>query len=249
MSYVFYISHCPFDELSQKILNLSIASIEKHYPDSEIFVIYSESNRPFEIQSQNTRIHKCLSPLQNSSVIGAFQYYLESGDTRKAFFLHDSMILKGRLDEKARNDFGFLWYFQGKEYLGLQSIQCEDLKRLLFEAMNNTSTDIFYGCFGLALYSRREPLKKLWAAIDWKLFVNHPQRAKALQDLERILGFYASALELLPESKDSISVCGNIFHHPFAFHKWYNGQSLDYIEALPYDEPVIKAWLNRFLRA
>lgn len=245
MSLCFYIAHCPFDELSRKIVNLCISSIEKYYPESKIVVCYSESHLPIEIYS--SKVNSIKSPLQNSSVIGCFKHFLDSESLEKAVFLHDSMILKGRLDEGAKHSFGFLWYFEGEEYTGLNSIVCKDIKMNFADALT-TYTGEYVGCFGLALYSEREPLQKLWNAIDFAYYVHHSDRANAMMDLERIVGFYGSALNLVPKEKEQLSICGNVFHVPNPFQRWYTNQTLEEIEKMDYKGPIIKAWMNRFLR-
>lgn len=242
----FYIAHCPFDEASRRIVNISISSIEKYHPESEILVCYSESHLPVEIHSSNVKVLK--SPLQNSSVIGCFKHYLDSKSSEKAVFLHDSMILKGRLDEGTKHSFGFLWYFEGDEYIGLNSIVCQDIKMMLADALKSHTCD-YVGCFGLALYSEQTPLKTLWNAIDFPAYVTHPERANALMDLERIVGFYGSALHLLATDKEELSVCGNVFLVPNTFQRWYTNQTLEEIEKMDYKGPIVKAWMNRFLRA
>lgn len=246
MSFLFYIAHCPFDEMSRRIVNLSISSIEKYHPESTIYLCYSDSHLPLEIHSPRVKIIH--SPLQNSSVIGCFKHYLESASSEKAVFLHDSMILKGRVDKKTTNTFGFLWYFDGEEYIGLNSILCKDIKMKFADTLLSY-TGKYVGCFGLGLYSEHEPLQKLWDSIDFPFYVNHPERANALMDLERILGFYASALHLLPTEKEQISVCGNVFRVPNAFQRWYTNQTLQEVEQMEYKGPIVKAWMNRFLRA
>ncbi len=243
MSLVFYVAHCPFDEKSQDILQVCIQSIEKHHPQSEIFVLYSESNLPCIVRNQSANVKVLPSPIQNSSVIGCFYHYLQSKEERKAIFIHDSMILLSNLDPSTQNNFGFLWYFDGDLYAGLESITCGDIKIKLSDAMNQYPNTYYTGCFGLCLYSNREKLEKLWGAIDFYFYVNHPRRAQALMDLERVLGFYASALGL-----GNGSICGTIFGTPNAFNRWYTNQTLEEIEKMGYTSPVVKAWMNRFLR-
>lgn len=242
----FYIAHCSFDELARSIVNLSISSIEKYHSESEIYLCYSESHLPVVIHSSKVNIIK--SPLQNSSVIGCFRHYLDSNTSEKAVFLHDSMILKGRLDEGTSHSFGFLWYFEGEKHVGLQSILCKDIRMNFADSLNSYNGE-YVGCFGLALYSEKRPLQKLWDIIDFSFYVNHPDRANALMDLERIVGFYGSALNLLPTEKEQLSVCGNIFCMPNTFQRWYTNQTLEEIEQMDYKGPIVKAWMNRFLRA
>lgn len=247
MSLLFYIAHIPFDQASQRILNVCVESIQKHHPDSEIRVCYSESNLPLAIEScSNISIIK--SPIQNSSVIGPFYHYLQSNDTRKAVFMHDSMILLDKIDIHAKHSFGFLWYFEGEEYNGVKSILCKDIQESFANALKSYPGTEYVGCFGLALYSDRESLQKLWNAIDLLSYVNHPEKANALMDLERVIGFYGSALELIHKERRYASICGSIFQCPNTFQRWYSNQSLQQIEEVEYSRPMIKVWMNRFLR-
>lgn len=246
MEPVFYIAHCPFDELSQNVLEVCVESIVKHHPNADILIFYSESNLPCNVKNTSDHISIFRSPIQNSSVIGAFKHYIDSGDTRKAVFLHDSMILRKNISSSVENLFGFLWYFDGEIYKGVNSIECKDVKDLLLEAMHKYPNVNYVGCFGCCLYSDHESILKLWNAFDMTYFVNHPQRAKALMDLERIIGFYSSALGLM--SGEGNPVCGNIIGSPLAFNRWYTNQTLQEIESMNYDRPIMKAWMNRFLR-
>jgi hypothetical protein len=248
MALLFYIAHVPFDEASQRILNICIESIQKYHPDSEIRICYSEGNLPVSIKSSSSNISLIKSPIQNSSVIGPFYHYLQSQDKRKAVFMHDSMILKDTIEMYTMYPFGFLWHFEGEEYIGVNSIACKDLRESFGNLLREYPSTDYMGCFGLALYSEREPLQKLCDNINFLSFVNHPDRANALMDLERILGFWASALNLVCKDEKYISVCGSIFRFPNAFQRWYTNQSLEEIEEINYPRPIIKAWMNRFLR-
>jgi hypothetical protein len=162
--------------------------------------------------------------------------------------MHDSMILKGNIDMCTMNPFGFLWHFEGEEYIGVKSIVCKDLQESFGNLLREYPTTHYVGCFGLALYSEREHLQKLCDTINFLSYVNHPDRANALMDLERILGFWACALNLVSKDENYISICGSIFKFPCPFCRWYTNQSLEEIERINYPMPIVKAWMNRFLR-
>ena len=243
MSLLFYVAHCPFDEKSQNILQVCIESIQKHHPDSEIIVLYSESRLPCVLKVASPNIQVSLSPIQNSSVIGCFYHYLQSNTEKKAVFLHDSMILRENLEPYIKYDFAFLWDFDGEVYKGLHSIICEDIKGSLATAMNNYPNNPYLGCFGLCVYSDRKSMEKLWNALDFLYYVNHPQRTNAFMDLERVLGFHASLLGL-----GNPSLCGSIIGSPRCFNRWYENQTLEEIENMGYQTPIIKTWMSRFIR-
>jgi hypothetical protein len=188
-------------------------------------------------------IHIELNPIPNSSVVGCFKHYLESGEQRKAIFIHDSIILKSRFrEDRLASSFGFIWEF--KEYSDLTSIECDDIRERVSAYVSCHPNLEWIGCFGCCIFSTRENMQILWNHIDFPSYVMHAKRAKALMDLERVIGIYSYALGFQP-----ISLCGSIFKAPYTFQRWYTGQSLEEIETIPYEEAAIKAWMNRFIRA
>lgn len=238
---LFYIAHCPYDEQSRRILNICLTAIQKHYPEADTVVLYSESNLELQVDaSHHVRVEK--SPIPNSSVVGCFKHYLDSGEQRKAIFMHDSIILKGRFrEERLAAPFGFIWEF--KQYSDLKSIECKDIRETVFQHLMEYPDLEWLGCFGCCLFSTRENLQTLWGLIDFPSYAAHPQRAQALMDLERVIGVYSYAAGLHP-----VALCGSIFTAPRAFERWYTDQTLEDIEAMPYEEAAIKAWMNRFIR-
>jgi hypothetical protein len=241
---VFYVTHYPNSELACKMLSVCIESIQKYYPDSDCWIIYSPSKFPVNL-AINPKLHLKENPIPNSCLIGAYKTYLDSGESRKVVFLHDSIFLKGVFSSMIELPFGFLWHFS--EYSRLDSFEIPYFRGQLTEFIDNHPGLKWVGCFGWCLFSDRPSLLKLWDAIDFMEYVNHPMRAKALMDLERVIGIHSYALGLIPQG-ETRSLCGEIFDMPNNFTEWYTGQDLNDIERIPYGQPAVKAWCRRFIK-
>jgi hypothetical protein len=226
------------------MLSVCVESIQKYYPDSDCWVLYTPSKYPVTLAA-HPKLHVEVTPVPNSSVIGGYKKYLDSDETRKAIFLHDSVFLKGTFSSMLDKPFGFLWHFS--EYSGLPHVELEELRAELTKIVNNHSWLTWVGCFGCCLFSDRPSLLRLWDAIDFVSYTIHPMRAKALMDLERVIGVHAYAIGLIPMGQIR-SLCGSIFDMPNNFTEWYTGQDLNNIERIPYTQPVLKAWCRRFIK-
>jgi hypothetical protein len=247
---IFYISHYPNSELACKMLSVCIQSIQKYYPESECWVLYTPSTYPVNLPI-HPKLHVEETPVLNSSVIGGFKKYLDSGDTRKAIFIHDSVFLKGTFSTSLEMPFGFIWHFSEHSSIS-KDVRIYDIELPYFreeasDFLNKYPGLNWVGCFGCCLFSDRPSLLQLWNSIDFILYTIHPQRAKALMDLERIIGIHAYALGLIPQGEKR-SLCGNIFDMPNNFIEWYKGQDLSYIEQIAYSQPAVKAWCRRFIK-
>ena len=241
---VFYVAHYPNSELACKMLSVCIEAIQKYYPDSECWVLYTPSKYPVSLPV-HPNLHIEVSPVLNSSVIGGFKKYLDSGETRKAIFLHDSIFLKGSFSSIINYPFGFLWHFS--EYSGFNHIEVPYFLIETTEYLKNYPGLTWVGCFGCCLFSDRSSLLQLWNSIDFMKYVNHPMRPKALMDLERVIAIHAYAIGLIPINEIR-SLCGSIFDMPNNFTEWYTGQDLNHIERIPYAQPAVKAWCRRFIK-
>ena len=241
---IFYISHYPNSELACKMLSVCVEAIQKYYPESDCWVLYSPSKYPVNLPT-HPKLHVEVTPILNSSVIGGFKKYLDSGETCKAIFLHDSIFLKGRFSSTLDNPFGFIWHFI--KYSTLDGIELPYYRMELTDFVDNRPGLTWAGCFGCCLFSDRPSLLKLWDAIDFMEYVNHPMRPKALMDLERVIGIHSYALGLIPQG-ETRSLCGEIFDMPNNFTEWYTGQDLTDIERIPYKQPAVKAWCRRFIK-
>ena len=241
---VFYVAHYPSSELACKMLSVCVESIKKYYPDSDCWVLYTPSKYPVNLPA-HSKLHVEVAPVLNSSVIGGFKKYLDSGDTRKAVFLHDSIFLKGTFTASLKFPFGFIWYFS--EHSGINTFEVPYFRGEVAELLDQNPKLTWVGCFGCALFSDRPSLVKLWDSINFISYVNHPMRPKALMDLERVIGIHAYLIELIPRGEKR-SLCGNIFDMPNNFTEWYTGQDLSEIERIPYEQSAIKAWCRRHLK-
>lgn len=241
---VFYVAHYPSSELVCKMLSVCVESIKKYYPDSECWVLYTPSNYPVSLPS-HPNLHVEENPILNSSVVGLYKKYLESGETRKAIFLQDTVILKGTFSSILDQPFGFVWYFL--EYSGIDSIEIPYFRSKLNGLIESHKGITWAGCMGGCLFSDRDSLVKLWNSIDFLEHTSHPMRAKAIMDLERVIGVYAYAIGLIPQG-ELRSLCGNIFDMPNAYKEWYTGQDLSEIERIPYAQPALKVFCWRLLK-
>lgn len=241
---IFYVSHYPNSELACKMLSVCVESIQKYYPDSECWVLYTPSKYDVKLPA-HAKLHIEETPVLNSSVIGGFKKYLDSGETRKAIFIHDSIFLKGNFSTLLDSPFGFLWHFS--EYTKISDIELQYYRTEASDFLENYPELNWVGCFGCCLFSDRPSLLRLWNSINFVSYTIHPQRAKALMDLERVMAIHAYALGLIPQGQTR-SLCGNIFDMPNNFREWYTGQDLCDIERIPYSQPAIKAWCKRFIK-
>ncbi len=109
-SLIFYVAHYPSSELACKMLSVCVEAIQKYYPESDCWVLYTPSVYSVNLPA-HPKLHVEVTPVLNSSVIGGFKKYLDSDETRKAIFLHDSIFLKGRFSSMLDNPFGFILHF------------------------------------------------------------------------------------------------------------------------------------------
>lgn len=248
MNLVFYVAHYPVNESAQQMLATCLEGIRKYYPISECHVLYTPSQKPVDIDPR-LNISVGITPILNSSVVGCFKHYIDSGSTKKALFFHDSMIMKGPFNEEILSKpFGFMWFFNRWDTHSLISIECKDIKTIAYTYLSNVPTD-WVGCFGCSLFSDRESLSKLWNVIDFPMYPSHPKRATALMDLERIIGIFAYGMGLIPQG-EIVALCGDIFEQPMSFDEWYSSQSQEKVEEMfrSYSVPVVKAWCRRHIK-
>jgi len=240
---IFYVAHYPSSELACKMLSVCVESIQKYYPYSDCWVLYTPSKYPVNLPL-NPKLHVEENPILNSSVIGAYKKYLDSGETRKAVFLQDTVILKGTFSSMLDLPFGFVWHFS--EYSGVDSIEISDFRTKLAEFVENHNGLRWVGCMGGCLFSDRPSLIQLWNSINFLEYTSHPSRAKAIMDLERVIGVHAYAIGLIPINEIR-SLCGSIFDMPNAYEEWYTGQDLSDIERIPYAQLAVKAFCRRLV--
>jgi hypothetical protein len=241
---VFYVAHYPNSELACKMLSVCVESIQKYYPDSDCWVLYTPSKHPVTLPT-HPKLHVEENPILNSSVVGAYKKYLDSGETRKAIFLQDTVILKGIFSQMLNLPFGFVWHFS--QYSSTDSIEIPYFRSEVLEIINNHPGLTWVGCMGGCLFSDRPSLLRLWAAIDFMEYTSHPMRAKAIMDLERIIAIHAYAMGLIPPGTIR-SLCGSIFDMPNAYEEWYTGQDLMDIERIPYAQSAVKAFCRRLVK-
>jgi len=242
--FVFYISHFPADDAASRILKTCVDGIMKYYPGYPIRIMASPSSNPVRLDVSSSDITIETSPLPNSSVVGGFKHFLQN-DYDKAVFLHDSMIIKGRFDDNIERDFGYLWYF--RHISDLETIECHDIRVRMNDFVGSRDPFKWVGCFGCALFSTRKALMQLWDAVDFPYYATHSNRAKALMDLERVIGIVSAGIGLYNPEKH-VTLCGSIFDLPYAFHRTYVSQTLSDVERIVYNKPIYKFWMQRFLR-
>jgi len=246
---VFYIAHYCSDEQTALLLGYCIRGISEQYPDADIIICKSSSE-----YVQNTRIElpdkaKIIdSPVPNSSCVGCFKDFLirYRGCGRKAVFIHDSMILKDKLNNDIlQRPFGFMWYFRDTNLAtSIMNIQMRsDYYKML--AIHNMDYEDTVGCFGFSCFGTYESIEKLWEELPFEEYMKIQPRREVMMDLERFVGVAASYLGLIT-SIETCSLCGNIFDFPFAFKEWYTNQSYEEISAISYEQPMIKIWKQRW---
>ena len=241
--FVFYIAHYRSNINTTKLFNYCIRSIQQYYPSSDIVVCESKSS----IGRDGYDVSGVIwidNPIQNSACIGCYKDYLfrYKHNIKKAFFLHDTMVLKGKFNETSLEyPFKFLWTFPCDTPFA--SIENAQMKVNLFNMMckyNMDNTD-YYGCFGWSLYGDYSSIEKIWKELPFEEYMQYTNRGPVLRDLERFIGIAAFALNLVP-SLEEASLLGDIFEHPNAFTNKYCGESYEEIQKTVYNSPCIKYW-------
>jgi len=245
---VFYIAHYRNNETACILLNYCVKSIRQHYPEASIIICESPST--FEIKPYDISGALWLeNPIPNSSCIGCFKDYLTrySGKDVKAIFLHDSMVLKGRFNERRlAMPFGFIWHFACLHEP--RHLLSETLGKYLFGKLVSAdmNTDDYAGCFGPALYGNYTSIETLWKEIPFEEFMITEQRLHFILDMERIIGAVAFSNGLVKITEE-FSLCGNIFDHPNACAHTFTNQSYQEIQEFAYMHPCVKFWGGRTL--
>jgi hypothetical protein len=226
------------------MLSVCVESIQKYYPDSDCWVLYTPSKYPVNLPA-NSKLHVEENPILNSSVVGAYKKYIDSGETRKAIFLQDTVILKGTFSSMLDMPFGFVWHFS--DYSSIDKIEIPYFRAEVTHFVNEYPGLTWVGCMGGCLFSDRPSLLQLWNSINFLEYTSHPMRANAIMDLERVTAIHAYALKLIQHGEIR-SLCGSIFDMPNAYNEWYTGQELSEIEKIPYMQPAVKVFCRRLVK-
>jgi hypothetical protein len=240
---VFYIAHYRTTPNMTKLFNYCVHSIQQYYPLSDIVVCESKS----DVKRDGYDVSGIVwvdNPIQNSSCIGCYKDYLTryKDNKKKVFFLHDTMVLKGKFNETSlEQPLKFLWTFPCDT--ASASIEDGQMKITLFNMLskyNMDNTD-YYGCFGWSLYGDYSSIEKLWKELPFEEYMQYRNRGAVLRDLERLVGTAAFGLKLVP-SLEEASLLGDIFEHPNAFTNTYSGESYEEIQKTLYGGACIKYW-------
>jgi hypothetical protein len=242
-SFVFYIAHYRTNINMNRLFNHCVRSVQTFYPQADIVICES----PSIVAKEGYDISGVIwldNPIPNSACIGCYKDYLQryKGTNKNAFFIHDTMVLKGRFkEEHLTRPLSFLWTFD----CGMQWNQLENdkMKSSAFEFMSKydmDSTD-YCGCFGWSLYANYESIQELWNEIPFEEYMTYEGRGKVMRDLERIIAIVAFGRKLIITQEEA-TFCGDIGGHPEAFRRAYNGESYEEIQNTPYDAPCVKYW-------
>lgn len=184
---VFYIAHYCSDEQSAILLSYCVRGISEQYPRAQIIICKSPSfyvaSTPVELPARAIVIE---SPVPNSSCVGCFKDFLSryTGREVKAIFIHDSMILKGKLNEDIlQRPFGFTWYFRDTNMA--TSIMNTEMRSDYYKmlARNDMDYDDTIGCFGFSCFGTYESIEKLWTEIPFETYMNIQPRREVMMDL------------------------------------------------------------------
>ena len=243
---VFYVAHYRNNENVCILLNYCVKSIRQHYPEASIIICESPSN--CEIKAYDiSGVLWIDNPIPNSACIGCFKDYLTRyiNTNVKALFIHDSMVLKGRFEEKSlAMQFGFIWHFTSLHdpcYLLSHTLGKYLFGKLASADMN---VDDYLGCFGPALYGNYESIETLWKEIPFEEFMITEERMHLILDMERIIGAMAFRHGLV-KITENCSLCGDIFDFPGSFSNTFTNQTYEDIQKFPYKNACVKFWVNR----
>jgi len=242
---VFYIPHYRSSAKDVTLLNYCVRAVQLYYPAADIIICES----PSAVDKAGYDISGAVwteNPIPNSSSIGCFKDYLSryNQQKRKAIFINDNMILKGRfVKERLDRPFGFIWFFISHEKTHIQEPSIREYVNAEIEKYQ-LGPDDYAGCIGNSVFGTYESIQRLWAAIPFDKFMGYEQRKHVLQDTERVIGLTAFGLGLV-SSIDTCSLCGNIDKMPGAFTNKYTGQTFEELQEYPYDEACMKLWGER----
>lgn len=242
-SYVFYIAHYNSSPIMNTLFNHCVRSIQEFYPESAIVICESPSNNRKE-GYDISGVTWIENPLPNSGCIGCYKDYLQRyrGTNINAFFLHDTMVLKGRFNDLyLTRKMTFLWTFKCDGIYG--NLENQQLKENAFKYMCKYDIDFteYYGCFGWSLYANYESIQELWNEIPFEEYMAYKERGIVMRGLERIIGIVAFGRRLIV-SEEEAALCGDICEHPEAFIKRYKGESYEEIQNTLYNGPCVKYW-------
>ena len=179
----------------------SIRSIREHYPhDSEIIVIDSDSGDKQYIEHLREDGVIVEEACNKNFITGAIWYAFRKFKRERYYFLHDSMILKGRLDQFNEAPAVSIRYFNSGRWLdkftgdshGQNGFGFDSEESRLWgmqQLSMHTSyvlPDLFTGLFGSALICSREVLEKLDKAGFSKILPT--QKSVEDQAMERLWG-------------------------------------------------------------
>ena len=179
----------------------SIRAIREHYPhDSEIIVIDSDSRDKKYIEHLREDGVIVEDAYNKNFVTGAIWYAFKKFKRERYYFLHDSMILKGRLDQFNEAPAVSIRYFNsgneiarfGNDPFGADGFGFDDAVSRAWAVQQlaaHTSyvlPDLFTGLFGSALICAREVLEKLDRAGFSKILPT--QKSVEDQAMERLWG-------------------------------------------------------------
>lgn len=241
--FVFYIAHYRTNINMNRLFNHCVRSIKSFYPQADIVICESPSIVPKE-GYDISGVTWIDNPLPNSACIGCYKDYLQryKGTNKKAFFIHDTMVLKGRFkEEHLARPISFLWSFDcGMQWNQLENNQMK-INAFNFMSKYDMDTTDYRGCFGWSLYANYESVQQLWSEIPFEEYMAYEGRGAVMRDLERIIAIVAFGRKLIV-SQEEVSLCGDIDGHPEAFRRSYSGASYEEIQNTPYDKACVKYW-------
>jgi hypothetical protein len=228
------------------LLERCISCIRMHYPTNTILICKTSDSYMPDI-GDDTNIHIYNTFVDGSHVIGAIELIIRECKTNHFLICHDSMFLLKPLPTSVLDkELLPLWHFETYRdnydiisYVKEDSSVNKDSDVMLLSEMYNTQFGKkWYGLFGPAFLGKTHTIRGLWSLLNINSSNIHKYLGRrGLMECER----YFPILFVYMNIDTKVSLNGDIFKHPNAFHQ----NTLPPIHTIQYDSYFFKVWQGR----
>ena len=239
----FFILRHVNNKISNNYWKICYYSIRKYY-NNKIIIIDDNSDLNYvdNIETINTKIIQ--SEFKGSGELLPYYYFHKLKPSSKMIFLHDSMLLINKLNEKKIkniNTYSYLFYF---DIFKFDHINMVTIKEKLKIIGNKNLSKIFdenkwYGCFGVSSIITLNFIEKIQKKFNLFKLLNYVKTRTDRMDIERI--FSLMCYELTKQNNYYIDC---IFNMPSAFWTCYENHTV-LINLWKQKSPIMKYWCSR----
>lgn len=260
MKYRFYISRYAALPQHAKFIYRAIASIHSLYSKEEYTITVVDDNSRLMFFSDDPNITVVQNPYPKSGEAGTLYVAWKAitDDEDIIITMHDSMVLRKRIDACTLNinNFLFLWDFDRYHVMHLHSIlrllgsldtSHDNLLKLTLMFVNEFNIS-WKGCFGMCLLLRKGVLSRIQDVFGLFSdgFMKSVNDRDSRQACERIFGLvFSSYAQVYEKNRKANSLCGNIFNHPNPWNTETATSTLSEILSISYNSHVHKTWAGR----